>query len=174
MSTWAYFLITTLKFVTIEKCLNYFWNGFLHHEFWVIVFSFDLKPCTPVKHRMVIWRVYHSNWPTRLCILMLMLFLTWFNCRNLIGSDLASLRAKKEDASLLEDFSDFDRTRLDLEEGARSGEQALLKEHASISISTGRVSERSFYFNAWKITIPFQLFMYQCLELMNQMLNKMF
>ncbi|KAI8547358.1 hypothetical protein RHMOL_Rhmol07G0189500 [Rhododendron molle] len=51
----------------------------------------------------------------------------------------SSLRAKKEHASLLEDFSDFDRTRLDLEEGAGSGEQALLKEHASISRSTGQM-----------------------------------
>ncbi|KAF7138037.1 hypothetical protein RHSIM_Rhsim07G0162900 [Rhododendron simsii] len=52
----------------------------------------------------------------------------------------SSLRAKKEHASLLEDFSDFDRTRLDLEEGSGSGEQALLKEHASISRSTGQMN----------------------------------
>ncbi|XP_058225348.1 Golgi SNAP receptor complex member 1-1-like isoform X2 [Rhododendron vialii] len=51
----------------------------------------------------------------------------------------SSLRAKKEHASLLEDFSDFDRTRLDLEVGAGSGEQAVLKEHASISRSTGQM-----------------------------------
>lgn len=51
----------------------------------------------------------------------------------------SSLRAKKEHASLLEDFREFDRTRLDLEEGVGSGEQALLKEHASISRNTGQV-----------------------------------
>lgn len=51
----------------------------------------------------------------------------------------SSLRAKEEHASLLEDFREFDRTRLDLEEGVDSGEQALLKEHASISRSTGQV-----------------------------------
>ncbi|KAA8521669.1 hypothetical protein F0562_012341 [Nyssa sinensis] len=50
----------------------------------------------------------------------------------------SSLRAKKEHASLLEDFREFDRTRLDLEEGGGS-EQALLKEHASISRSSGQV-----------------------------------
>ncbi|PON57289.1 Golgi SNAP receptor complex, subunit [Parasponia andersonii] len=50
----------------------------------------------------------------------------------------SSLRAKKEHASLLEDFSEFDRTRLDLEEGGGS-EQALLKEHASISRSTAQM-----------------------------------
>ncbi|KAH7847118.1 hypothetical protein Vadar_022112 [Vaccinium darrowii] len=51
----------------------------------------------------------------------------------------SSLRAKKEHVSLLEDFSYFDRTRLDLEDGGGSGEQALLKEHASISRSTGQM-----------------------------------
>ncbi|KAG6669569.1 Golgi SNAP receptor complex member 1-1 [Carya illinoinensis] len=51
----------------------------------------------------------------------------------------SSLRAKKEHASLLEDFREFDRTRLDLEEGVGSGEQALLKEHASISRNTGQM-----------------------------------
>ncbi|KAL0010855.1 hypothetical protein SO802_005963 [Lithocarpus litseifolius] len=50
----------------------------------------------------------------------------------------SSLRAKQEHASLLEDFREFDRTRLDLEEGAGSAEQALLKENASISRSTGQ------------------------------------
>ncbi|KAJ9189926.1 hypothetical protein P3X46_001174 [Hevea brasiliensis] len=50
----------------------------------------------------------------------------------------ASLRAKQEHASLLEDFREFDRTRLDLEGGVGSTEQALLKEHASISRSTGQ------------------------------------
>ncbi|XP_059641677.1 Golgi SNAP receptor complex member 1-1 [Cornus florida] len=51
----------------------------------------------------------------------------------------SSLRAKKEHASLLEDFREFDRTRLDLEEGGGSSEQALLKEHASISRNTGQM-----------------------------------
>lgn len=51
----------------------------------------------------------------------------------------SSLRAKQEHASLLEDFREFDRTRLDLEEGVGSAEQALLKEHASVSRSTGQV-----------------------------------
>ncbi|PKI65983.1 Golgi SNAP receptor complex member 1-1 isoform X2 [Punica granatum] len=49
----------------------------------------------------------------------------------------SSLRAKREHASLLEDFREYDRTRLDLEEGG-SPEQALLREHASISRSTGQ------------------------------------
>jgi Golgi SNAP receptor complex protein 1 len=51
----------------------------------------------------------------------------------------SSLRAKQDHASLLEDFREFDRTRLDLEEGVGSEEQALLKEHASISRATGQV-----------------------------------
>lgn len=51
----------------------------------------------------------------------------------------SSLKAKQEHASLLEDFREFDRTRLDLEEGVDSQDQALLKEHASISRSTGQV-----------------------------------
>ncbi|GMY06099.1 Golgi SNAP receptor complex member 1-1 isoform X3 [Fagus crenata] len=51
----------------------------------------------------------------------------------------SSLRAKQEHASLLDDFREFDRTRLDLEEGVGSAEQALLKEHASISRNTGQV-----------------------------------
>lgn len=50
----------------------------------------------------------------------------------------SSFRAKKEHASLLEDFREFDRSRLDLEEGGGS-EQALLKEHASICRSTGQM-----------------------------------
>ena len=50
----------------------------------------------------------------------------------------SSLRAKHEHASLLEDFWEFDRTRLDLE-GVGSPEQALMKEHVSISQSTGHV-----------------------------------
>lgn len=51
----------------------------------------------------------------------------------------SSLRAKQEHASLLEDLKEFDRTRLNLEEGGGSTEQALLIEHASISRSTGQV-----------------------------------
>ncbi|KAL1298023.1 Golgi SNAP receptor complex member 1-1-like [Arachis hypogaea] len=51
----------------------------------------------------------------------------------------SSLRAKQEHASLLDDFREFDRTRLDLEEGAGSEQQTLLKEYASISRSTGQM-----------------------------------
>ncbi|KAF7814483.1 Golgi SNAP receptor complex member 1-1 [Senna tora] len=51
----------------------------------------------------------------------------------------SSLRAKKEHASLLEDFKEFDRSKLDLEAGGGSAEQALLIEHASISRSTGQM-----------------------------------
>lgn len=48
----------------------------------------------------------------------------------------SSLRAKEEHASLLQDFREFDRSRLDLEEGGNSAEQALLKERASINRGT--------------------------------------
>ncbi|XP_044495130.1 Golgi SNAP receptor complex member 1-1-like isoform X2 [Mangifera indica] len=51
----------------------------------------------------------------------------------------SSLKAKQEHASLLEDFREFDRSRLDLEEGVGSMEQALLKEHRSISRSAGQM-----------------------------------
>lgn len=51
----------------------------------------------------------------------------------------SSLRAKQEHASLLDDFREFDRTRVDLEAGVDSEENALLKEHASVSRSTGQV-----------------------------------
>lgn len=51
----------------------------------------------------------------------------------------SSLRAKTEHASLLEDFREFDRTRLDVEEGGGSAEQVLLKENATISRSAGQV-----------------------------------
>ncbi|KAM7492887.1 hypothetical protein LguiB_027496 [Lonicera macranthoides] len=53
----------------------------------------------------------------------------------------SSLRAKREHASLLEDFREFDRARLDLEEaGGGSYEQAaLLKERAGIGRSTGQM-----------------------------------
>ncbi|CAL5440057.1 unnamed protein product [Camellia sinensis] len=57
----------------------------------------------------------------------------------------SSLRAKKEHASLLEDFREFDRTRLDLEDGGGSYEQALLKEHASVSRSTGQREVRDIF-----------------------------
>ncbi|XP_074286073.1 Golgi SNAP receptor complex member 1-1-like [Silene latifolia] len=50
----------------------------------------------------------------------------------------SSLRAKQEHASLLQDFRDFDRNSLDLE-GGNSEDQALLKENASISRSTGQM-----------------------------------
>ncbi|XP_027341779.1 Golgi SNAP receptor complex member 1-1-like [Abrus precatorius] len=51
----------------------------------------------------------------------------------------SSLRAKHEHASLLDDFKEFDRTGLDLEEGAGSEQQTLLREYASISRSTGQM-----------------------------------
>ncbi|KAK4771353.1 hypothetical protein SAY87_031885 [Trapa incisa] len=51
----------------------------------------------------------------------------------------SSLRAKREHASLLEDFREYERSRLDLEEGGGSPEQALLREHASISRNTGQM-----------------------------------
>ncbi|KAI3467975.1 hypothetical protein Pfo_024638 [Paulownia fortunei] len=51
----------------------------------------------------------------------------------------SSHRAKKEHASLLEDFREFDRTRLDLEDGGGSYEQALLKERASLHRSSGQM-----------------------------------
>ncbi|PRQ50449.1 putative golgi SNAP receptor complex, subunit 1, GOSR2/Membrin/Bos1 [Rosa chinensis] len=51
----------------------------------------------------------------------------------------SSLRAKQEHASLLEDFREFDRTRVDLEAGGDSAGNALLKEHASVSRSTGQM-----------------------------------
>ncbi|KAF8064788.1 hypothetical protein N665_1166s0003 [Sinapis alba] len=51
----------------------------------------------------------------------------------------SSLKAKQEHASLLEDFREFDRTRLDLEEGGGSTEQALLKEHVGINRNTAQM-----------------------------------
>ncbi|KAJ8534941.1 hypothetical protein K7X08_016669 [Anisodus acutangulus] len=51
----------------------------------------------------------------------------------------SSYRAKKEHASLLEDFREFDRTRLDLEDGSGSYEQSVLNEHASLHRSTGQM-----------------------------------
>nr|DAD46372.1 TPA_asm: hypothetical protein HUJ06_004602 [Nelumbo nucifera] len=56
---------------------------------------------------------------------------------------LSRLRAKREHASLLEDFRESNQTRVDLEEGGISEEQALLKEHASISRSAGQVHDTS-------------------------------
>lgn len=58
----------------------------------------------------------------------------------------SSLRAKQEHASLLDDFKEFDRTRLDLEEGGGSEQQTLLKERASISRSTGQVVDMKPFF----------------------------
>ncbi|KAL4560241.1 hypothetical protein LXL04_032391 [Taraxacum kok-saghyz] len=51
----------------------------------------------------------------------------------------SSLRAKREHASLLEDFREFDRTRLDLEDGGSSQEQSLLKERATLMRNTGQM-----------------------------------
>ncbi|KAL6523875.1 Golgi SNAP receptor complex member 1-1 [Orobanche minor] len=51
----------------------------------------------------------------------------------------SSHRAKKEHASLLEDFREFDRTRLDLEDGGGFHEQALLKESVSLHRSAGQM-----------------------------------
>ncbi|KAJ6713838.1 GOS-28 SNARE- RELATED [Salix viminalis] len=51
----------------------------------------------------------------------------------------SGMRAKQEHALLLEDFREFDRTRLDLEDGDGSADQALLREHVSISRNTGQM-----------------------------------
>ncbi|KFK43829.1 hypothetical protein AALP_AA1G179100 [Arabis alpina] len=51
----------------------------------------------------------------------------------------SSLRAKQEHASLLDDFREFDRTRLDLEDGNGFTEQALLKEHVGINRNTAQM-----------------------------------
>ncbi|PWA58498.1 Golgi SNAP receptor complex, subunit 1 [Artemisia annua] len=51
----------------------------------------------------------------------------------------SSLKANKEHASLLDDFREFDRTRLDLEEGGASQEQSLLKERATLMRTTGQM-----------------------------------
>ncbi|GAB2293659.1 Golgi SNAP receptor complex member 1-1 [Dionaea muscipula] len=51
----------------------------------------------------------------------------------------SSLRANRQHASLLQEFREFDRDRLDLEEGGNSGEHALLREHVSISRNTGQM-----------------------------------
>ncbi|KAF8407220.1 hypothetical protein HHK36_006347 [Tetracentron sinense] len=57
----------------------------------------------------------------------------------------SSLRAKQEHATLLQDFREFDRLRIDLEDGD-SVEQALLKEHASINRNSGQVLETIVFF----------------------------
>lgn len=96
--------------------------------------------------------VYFSLWFVICNVLFVFVFVDYFIsltfCTKLIDViELqefyrlrSSLQAKQEHASLLEDFKEFDRTRLDLEEGAESDQHALLKEHASISRNTGHVS----------------------------------
>ncbi|KAF9617597.1 hypothetical protein IFM89_037660 [Coptis chinensis] len=68
----------------------------------------------------------------------------------------SSLRAKQEHASLLQDFMEFDRSRLDLEDGGGSVEQALLKEHASISRTTGQMDNVVSQAQATLGTLVFQ------------------
>ncbi|CAH8389102.1 unnamed protein product [Eruca vesicaria subsp. sativa] len=51
----------------------------------------------------------------------------------------SSFREKQKRASLLEEFKEFDRTRLDLEAGDGSSEQALLKEHVGINRNTAQM-----------------------------------
>lgn len=73
----------------------------------------------------------------------------------------SSLRAKQEHASLLEDFREFDRSRIDLEDGVGSTEQQLLlKEHAAISRNTGQVHLFCFFIldqNSFYLYIYIQL-----------------
>ncbi|RDX65172.1 Golgi SNAP receptor complex member 1-1, partial [Mucuna pruriens] len=52
----------------------------------------------------------------------------------------STLRAKQEHASVVDDFKEFDRTGLDLEESAVSEQKTLLKEYAYVSRSTGQSS----------------------------------
>lgn len=68
-----------------------------------------------------------------------------------------SLRAKQEHASLLLDFRDFDRAKLDVEEGAGSDGQALLREQAVISRSSGQVSLFSYLSTLTFISFYFSL-----------------
>ncbi|KAH7564659.1 hypothetical protein JRO89_XS09G0003000 [Xanthoceras sorbifolium] len=68
----------------------------------------------------------------------------------------SSLKAKQEHASLLEDFREFDRTRLDLEDGVGSTDQALLREHASISRNTGQMDSVISQAQATLGTLVFQ------------------
>lgn len=58
----------------------------------------------------------------------------------------SSLRAKREHATLLEDFREFDHTILDLEEAVSSTEQALLREHATVGQNTGQVCKLKIKF----------------------------
>lgn len=58
----------------------------------------------------------------------------------------SSLRAKQEHASLLQDFREFDRSRVDIEEGEDTEERALLKENASISRGTLQVLDKYRFF----------------------------
>ncbi|WOL08675.1 Golgi SNAP receptor complex member 1-1-like [Canna indica] len=51
----------------------------------------------------------------------------------------SSLKAKQERSSLLLDFRDFDRSKVDVEENGDSTEHALLKEQAAISRSSGQM-----------------------------------
>ncbi|XP_047321988.1 Golgi SNAP receptor complex member 1-1-like [Impatiens glandulifera] len=68
----------------------------------------------------------------------------------------SSLQAKKEHVSLLEDFREFDRTRLDLEDGGASQEQSLLKERATISRSTGQMDSVISHAQETMKTLVFQ------------------
>lgn len=46
---------------------------------------------------------------------------------------------------MLEDFREFDRTRLDLEDGSGSHDQALLNERATLHRTTGQVKLQSSF-----------------------------
>ncbi|XP_020572688.1 Golgi SNAP receptor complex member 1-1 isoform X2 [Phalaenopsis equestris] len=66
-----------------------------------------------------------------------------------------SLKARQERASLL-NFRDFDKARLDLEEGAANEEHALLKEQATINRSTGQMDAVISQAHATLGTLVFQ------------------
>lgn len=68
----------------------------------------------------------------------------------------SNLKAKKEHVSLLEGFREFDKTRLDLEDGGDSAEKALLNEHASISRNTGQMDSVISQAQATLGTLVFQ------------------
>ncbi|CAN7134195.1 unnamed protein product [Brassica rapa subsp. narinosa] len=68
----------------------------------------------------------------------------------------SSLKTKQERASLLEDFKEFDRTRLDLEAGDGSSEQALLKEHVGINSNTAQMDDVISQAQATLGTLVFQ------------------
>ncbi|KAF3663130.1 Golgi SNAP receptor complex member 1-1 [Capsicum annuum] len=70
---------------------------------------------------------------------LIVLLRTVENSRQEFNRLRSSYRAKKEHASLLEDFREFDRTRLDLEDGSGSHDQALLNERAALHRSTGQM-----------------------------------